>query len=80
MKKITLINKDNTLYLPSEPNDKVLIYFYDQGDVDTIRADKPNMDHLFSALYGEREMGNIPSDTETVYLPCGKEIDMSNLA
>lgn len=75
--KITLIDKDGRLHLPSG---EILICFYDEGDINTINSANPDTGDLFSALYGAREMGEIPSDTDTVCLPCGKEFDMSSLA
>ena len=69
---ITLLDNNGTLYLDDK---KVLIYFYDSGDVDTIKTKNPNMDQLFSALYCEREMGNIPSYCNSVFLPCGKKVE-----
>ena len=69
---ITLLDKNGALYLDDK---KVLIYFYDSGDVDTIKTKNPNMDQLFSALYCEREMGNIPSYCNSVFLPCGEKVE-----
>ena len=73
MKKITLIDKNSRLHLPSG---EVLICFHSSGDANTINSLNPNLRDLANALYDEREMGNIPSDTNVVYLPCGEKLDI----
>jgi hypothetical protein len=64
-----LIAKDGSLYL----NDSILVVRYPEGDCDTINwpfKDK-DAENLESALFDEREMGNVPSVTQSVLLPNG---------
>lgn len=57
-----------------DSQDPVLLYYYPEGDVDTINAKNPNLDHLASALYDCRESGLIPSDTTLAMLPDGSTV------
>ena len=70
--KVTLLDENGTLYLPSR---KILLVMYPAGDVDTISTKNPNVENLRNALYDAREMGDIPN-VPSVYLPCGKEFQI----
>ena len=56
----------------------ILIYHYAAGDIDTIDANNPNMDHLRSALYDCRETGLIPHNTQAFTLPNGTTHNIDN--
>lgn len=56
--------------------DPILLYQYPEGDCDTINAEKPNIEHMRSALYDARESGLIPHDTTTAILPGGQSISI----
>jgi hypothetical protein len=54
--------------------DRILLVRYPEGDCDTINwpfKSKKDAENLESALFDEREMGNVPSDTRFVMLPDG---------
>ena len=70
--QIELKDSDGRLALP---NGEILICWYDAGDVDTIETKAPNKETLISALFGAREMGEVPSSTDSAKLPNGEVID-----
>jgi hypothetical protein len=53
----------------------MLLYVYEMGDCDQITVKKPNLEHLKSALYGAREMGDFASSVTTAILPNGETLD-----
>ena len=68
---INLIVYEGSLYLAPE---KILLVRYPEGDCDSINwpfESKKDASNLESALFDEREMGNVPSDTRFVVLPDG---------
>lgn len=82
--KPKLTAEDGRLHL----NGKLLIVYYDSGDVDTLPWPIPKKDNywnpekwrkaLVSALYDEREMGNIPSKISDVILPDGNDFTIGH--
>ena len=72
-----IVEEDLIEYWKSDEEDSqdpVLLYYYPEGDVDTINSKNPNLDHLASALYTSRESGLIPSDTTLAILPDGSTV------
>lgn len=66
---IQLTDNEGTLYL----NDGILLVRYPEGDCDSINWPFKDKDaaNLECALFDEREMGNVPSNTQSVLLPDG---------
>lgn len=82
--QIQLIHKDGHLYTPlsviTDPllrrhysGDPILVVLDDDHGGETIHWPDYNPTHLRAALYGDRETGVIPKDTEVVLLPNGQE-------
>jgi len=68
---IKLIAHDGSLRLNLE---SILLVRYPEGDCDSIPwpfQRKKDAENLESALFDEREMGGVPSDTQAVLLPDG---------
>ena len=68
---IQLIDHDGSLRLNLE---SILLVRYPEGDCDSIPwpfHSKDDLEHLESALFDAREMGDVPSDTRFVKLPDG---------
>jgi len=71
---IKLTVHENTLYHDNGTRERLLLVRYDEGDCDTINwpfKSKKDAENLEHALFDDREMGNVPSDTRFVTLPDG---------
>ena len=71
---IQLHTQDGFLRLNEGGYDRIVLVRYPEGDCDTINwpfKGKRDAENLESALFDEREMGTIPSDTRFVKLPDG---------
>jgi hypothetical protein len=60
----------------------ILMHYYQAGDVDTFVwpkspywSDGEYTKNLINALYGAREMGHVPSDTDRATLPDGSTVE-----
>lgn len=71
---IRLLNEDNTLCIMLEGEPTPLVFFHPSGEVDTIKANRPDFEKLAAALYDEREQGNILSTCNAARLPSGSII------
>ena len=69
------LNEDHgNLHFPETKGNMLLVVRYPEGDCDSINwpfQSKKDASNLENALFDEREMGNVPSDTRFVVLPCG---------
>lgn len=57
------------------PDGELIVYRYDDGDVDTIDANEPDLDKLHHALYDARECGEVPN-VRVFILPNGGNITL----
>ena len=71
---IQLHTENGFLRLNEGGYDRILLVRYPEGDCDTINwpfKGQRDAKNLESALFDEREMGTVPSDTQAVLLPDG---------